>query len=92
MQWSAGVFEFGATWLLIQKDGKVSKEDLRQVYDVSNVSPLSFLDFASHANAPTPPKGSIFWRIREARQNGKGWDKGFGIRDLVALGNRKLKL
>lgn len=24
----------GTTWLLLQKDGKVEKEDLRQVYDV----------------------------------------------------------
>ncbi|KAM7205143.1 Caleosin related domain containing protein [Naviculisporaceae sp. PSN 640] len=66
--WSAAVFEFGTTWLLLQKDGKVSKEDLRQTYD-----------------------GSIFWRIREARQSGKGWDKGFGLRDLVDLGRHKLK-
>jgi len=33
--WFAAVFEFGTTWLLVQKDGKVSKEDLRQVYDGS---------------------------------------------------------
>ncbi|KAM7213390.1 putative peroxygenase 3 [Rhypophila decipiens] len=66
--WFAAVFEFGTTWLLLQKDGKVSKEDLRQTYD-----------------------GSVFWRVREARQNGKGWDKGFGLGDLVNLGNKKLK-
>lgn len=34
-QWFAAVFELGTTWLLIQKDGKVYKDDLRQVYDVS---------------------------------------------------------
>ncbi|KAK0714184.1 Caleosin related protein-domain-containing protein [Lasiosphaeria miniovina] len=60
--WFAGVFEFGSTWLLVQKDGRVSKEDLRQTYD-----------------------GSIFWRIRDARLHGKGWHKGFGLRDLVKL-------
>lgn len=34
-QWGAAVLEFGTTWLLIQKDGKIYKEDLRGVYDVS---------------------------------------------------------
>jgi hypothetical protein len=33
--WGAAIFEFGTTWLLLQKDGRVSKEDLRQTYDVS---------------------------------------------------------
>jgi len=33
--WGAAIFEWGTTWLLIQKDGRVSKEDLRQVYDGS---------------------------------------------------------
>ncbi|KAK3313977.1 Caleosin related protein-domain-containing protein [Apodospora peruviana] len=33
--WFAAVFEFGTTWLLLQKNGKVSKEDLRQTYDGS---------------------------------------------------------
>jgi hypothetical protein len=33
-QWSAALFEWGTTWLLIQKDNKVYKEDLRAVYDV----------------------------------------------------------
>jgi hypothetical protein len=33
-QWSAALFEWGTTWLLIQKDSKVYKEDLRAVYDV----------------------------------------------------------
>jgi hypothetical protein len=31
------MFEFGTTWLLLQKDGRVLKEDLRQTYDVSGV-------------------------------------------------------
>jgi len=60
--WGAAFFEFGTAWLLLQKDGRVSKEDLRQTYD-----------------------GSIFWKIRERRLSGQGWDKGFGIRDLVGL-------
>ncbi|KAK3290200.1 Caleosin related protein-domain-containing protein [Chaetomium fimeti] len=66
--WGAAIFEFGTTWLLLQKDGRVSKEDLRQTYD-----------------------GTIFWRIKEARERGKGWNKGFGLRDLLQLGQRQLK-
>ncbi|KAH6649384.1 Caleosin related protein-domain-containing protein [Chaetomium tenue] len=66
--WGAAIFEFGTTWLLVQKDGRVSKEDLRQTYD-----------------------GTIFWRIKEAREKGKGWNKGFGFRDLVQLGQREFK-
>lgn len=34
-QWFAAVFEFGTTWLLLQQNGKVYKDDLRGVYDVS---------------------------------------------------------
>ena len=37
--WFASVFEFGVTFLLVQKDGKVDKEDLRRIYDVSSSSP-----------------------------------------------------
>ncbi|KAK4152186.1 Caleosin related protein-domain-containing protein [Chaetomidium leptoderma] len=66
--WGAAIFEFGTTWLLLQKDGRVSKEDLRQTYD-----------------------GTIFWKIKEAREHGKGWDKGFWPSDLVALGQRRWK-
>jgi len=33
--WSAAVFEWGTTYLLVQKGGRVSKEDLRRVYDGS---------------------------------------------------------
>ncbi|KAL1869025.1 hypothetical protein Plec18167_008028 [Paecilomyces lecythidis] len=33
--WGAAFFEFGTTWLLIQRDGKIFKEDLRSVYDGS---------------------------------------------------------
>ncbi|KAI1917108.1 hypothetical protein LOZ61_000625 [Ophidiomyces ophidiicola] len=32
--WAAALFEWIITWLLIQKDGKIYKEDLRQIYDV----------------------------------------------------------
>jgi hypothetical protein len=33
-QWVAAIFEFGTTWLMVQQNGCVSKEDLRQTYDV----------------------------------------------------------
>ncbi|KXX74146.1 putative peroxygenase 3 [Madurella mycetomatis] len=66
--WGAAFFEFGTTWLLLQKDGRVSKEDLRQMYD-----------------------GTIFWKIKEAREQGKGWRKGFGLRDFVTLIKNKAK-
>ncbi|KAL2018110.1 hypothetical protein VTK56DRAFT_1240 [Thermocarpiscus australiensis] len=60
--WGAAFFEFAATWLLLQENGRVSKEDLRRTYD-----------------------GTIFWTIKEAREQGKGWRKGFGPGDLVML-------
>jgi hypothetical protein len=60
--WGAAIFEFGTTWLLVQDNGRVSKEDLRQTYD-----------------------GTIFWRIKKLREQGKGWHKGFGLRDLAAV-------
>lgn len=31
--WSFAYMEWGTTWLLLQRDGRVSKEDLRQCYD-----------------------------------------------------------
>ncbi|KAL2256688.1 hypothetical protein VTK26DRAFT_1304 [Humicola hyalothermophila] len=66
--WGAAFFEFGTTWLLVQKDGHVSKEDLRQIYD-----------------------GTIFWKIKEAREQGKGWQKGFGLRDLQTWLQTRIK-
>jgi len=60
--WGAAIFEFGTTWLLLQKNGRVCKEDLRQTYD-----------------------GTIFWKIKEARESGKGWHKGFGLQDMMEL-------
>ncbi|KAL4933012.1 caleosin family protein [Aspergillus undulatus] len=33
--WGAAFFEWGTTWLLIQRDGKVYKDDLQGVYDGS---------------------------------------------------------
>ncbi|KAJ6001210.1 hypothetical protein N7481_001619 [Penicillium waksmanii] len=33
--WFAALFEWGTTWLLVQKDSNVQKEDLRAVYDGS---------------------------------------------------------
>lgn len=58
----AAVFEFGATWLLVQKDGKVYRDDLKAVYD-----------------------GTIFYRIRDLRQSGKGWNQGFGLWDFAGF-------
>ncbi|KAL2132945.1 hypothetical protein VTI74DRAFT_3135 [Chaetomium olivicolor] len=63
--WGAAIFEFGTTWLLLQKDGHVSKEDLRQTYD-----------------------GTIFFKIKEARDQGKQWHKGFFPRDLLDIFER----
>lgn len=39
-------------------------------------------------------KGSIFYEIRERRQTGQGWDKGYGLRDLFfdLFGKRKKEL
>ncbi|KAG8162152.1 hypothetical protein KVR01_007917 [Diaporthe batatas] len=54
--WGAAVTEFGSLWLLIQKDGRCYKQDVRGVYD-----------------------GSIFWRIREERAKGNGWNQGWGL-------------
>ncbi|KAK4096231.1 Caleosin-domain-containing protein [Parathielavia hyrcaniae] len=68
VQWGAAFFEWGTTWLMAQKNGRVSKEDVRQTYD-----------------------GSIFWKIKEAREHGKGWNKGFGPRDLIDFGRRQYK-
>jgi len=64
--WGAAFFEFGTTWLLIQKNGRCYKEDLRGVYD-----------------------GSIFWRIREERTKGHGWNQGWGIGGDRFLGSAK---
>jgi len=33
--WFAAAFEWGSSWLLLQKDGRVDKEDLRKIYDGS---------------------------------------------------------
>ncbi|KAL2002514.1 hypothetical protein VTN02DRAFT_6649 [Thermoascus thermophilus] len=33
--WGAAFFEWGTTWLLIQREGKMYKEDVRRVYDGS---------------------------------------------------------
>ncbi|CAI4220081.1 unnamed protein product [Parascedosporium putredinis] len=65
--WCAAFLELGTTWLLIQKDGKVYKEDLRRVYD-----------------------GSIFYKIRDDIDSGKGWEQGFGPRDLGKLFLKKI--
>ncbi|KAL9116975.1 MAG: hypothetical protein Q9187_006493 [Circinaria calcarea] len=58
--WCAAFMEWFTTWLLIQKDGRVWKEDIRQCYD-----------------------GSLFWRIREERISGRGWDQGYGFSNAM---------
>ncbi|KAK5991965.1 Peroxygenase 1 [Cladobotryum mycophilum] len=65
--WIVPFFEWGTTWTLLQQEGRIHKEDLRQVYD-----------------------GSIFWRIRERRRNGMGWDQGFGIGGDGFIGGVKM--
>jgi hypothetical protein len=41
--WGAAFFEWGTTWLLIQRDGRVYKEDLRGVYDVCCLTRLTVM-------------------------------------------------
>lgn len=53
--WSFAFMEWGTTWLLLQRHGRVWKDDLRQCYD-----------------------GSLFWRIREDRANGRIEAQGYG--------------
>jgi hypothetical protein len=55
------------TWLLIQKDGKIYKDDLQGVYD-----------------------GSLFWKIKEARDSGEGWSQGFGLGGDGFVGGTKI--
>ncbi len=59
--WTFAVMEWGTTWLLLQKGGRVGKDDLRQCYD-----------------------GSLFYRIREARMEGEGWQQGYGWKECVS--------
>ncbi|KAH7925222.1 hypothetical protein BV22DRAFT_1034217 [Leucogyrophana mollusca] len=33
--WTASILEWGTTWLLVQKDGCIQKEDVRKMYDGS---------------------------------------------------------
>lgn len=57
--WSFAFMEWSTTWLLLQRQGRVWKDDLRQCYE-----------------------GSLFWRIREDRLNGRAWNQGYGWRDF----------
>lgn len=36
-------------------------------------------------------QGTIFWKIKEAREKGKGWNKGFGIKDALNMAQGKAK-
>lgn len=57
--WTFAAMEWSTTWLLLQKDGRVWKEDLKQCYN-----------------------GSLFWRLKEEREHGKGAVKGYGPKDF----------
>lgn len=59
----------------------MSKEDLRQTYDVCERGLTASLSSA----IANQNKGTIFWKIKEAREQGRGWNKGFGLRELKAL-------
>ena len=63
------------------------KEDLRQTYDVCERELTTFLSSA----IANQNKGTIFWKIKEAREQGKGWNKGFGLRELQALLRTRIK-
>jgi hypothetical protein len=56
---------------LIQRDGRVYKEDLRGVYDVCHLT-------RSDGDNADMWQGSIFWKIREERKKG-GWKQGYGV-------------
>lgn len=53
--WSFAFMEWWTTWLLLQRHGRVWKDDLRQCYD-----------------------GSLFWKLREDRANGRIESQGYG--------------
>ncbi len=51
--------EWWTTWLFMQKDGRVWKDDLRACYD-----------------------GTLFFKIKEARLSGEGWNQGYGFQEF----------
>ncbi|KAL8671588.1 MAG: hypothetical protein Q9168_003912 [Polycauliona sp. 1 TL-2023] len=58
--WSFAAMEWWTTWLLLQRDGRLWKEDLRAMYD-----------------------GTLFWKIREQRENGGELSRGYGWQDWL---------
>lgn len=84
----------------MQLDGKVYKEDLRGVYDVSPAGYDHFLPLGgsallgpqngTRADDCDENKGSIFFRIRERRLRTKaGWNQGFGLGGDGFIGKEK---
>lgn len=67
---SFAFMEMWTTWLLVQKDGRVSRDDLKGCYDGSLFWTIADLETARRANAKTKGRG-------------KHWDKGYGIADFV---------
>lgn len=65
--WAAGFLEWATTFLLIQEDGQVDKDDVRKIID-----------------------GSIFFEIRHARKEKRGWHKGFGFGGDGFVGGEKM--
>lgn len=63
---------------MIQKDGKIYKEDLRGVYDVRGLPP-GWEHGRTELQLTRPLQGSIFWKIASERKQGKGWNQGFGL-------------
>jgi hypothetical protein len=72
--WAAGIFEWLATYILLwPEDGRMRKQDIKGVYDVSAPYYSRCGDRALIA-AAIHLKGSIFWAI-EARSNNKSAKK-----------------
>ena len=47
------------------------------------------LDRSTYAHCESV-QGSIFYRIRNQIQSGKGWDQGFGLQDLKSVISGKI--
>ena len=94
LQWGAAVFEFGTTWLLIQKDGKIYKEDLRGVYDVSYphccFQSARGFTWGELWLIRSTLQGSLFWKIAADRKQGKGWHQGYGFGGDGFIGSSKM--
>ena len=58
--WCFAFMEWWTTWLLMQREGRVWKDDLRACYG-----------------------GTLFFKIKEARTSGKGWNQGYGFQEFL---------